>query len=93
VPHRQRREISAFGEFCPHLAAPMTDGWVDRGRLVCPWHGSWFDVCSGEVLRGPSAAALPRYQTRINDGMIELRGDGQYSAPAVQARDGTEGAK
>jgi len=33
-------EISAFGEFCPHLAAPMTDCWVDRGRLVCPWHGS-----------------------------------------------------
>lgn len=66
-------EIAAFGEFCPHLAAPMADGWVDRGRLVCPWHGSRFDVCSGEVLRGPSAARLPRYQTRINDGMIELR--------------------
>ncbi|ORV15448.1 (2Fe-2S)-binding protein [Mycobacterium celatum] len=66
-------EIAAFGEFCPHLAAPMADGWVDRGRLVCPWHGSRFDVCSGEVLRGPSAAPLPRYQTRINDGMIELR--------------------
>lgn len=75
-------EIAAFGEFCPHLAAPMTDGWVDRGRLVCPWHGSRFDLCSGEVLRGPSAAPLPRYQTRINDGMIELRGDGQHSLPA-----------
>jgi uncharacterized membrane protein len=23
-------EVSAFGEFCPHLAAPMADGWVDR---------------------------------------------------------------
>lgn len=68
-------DIAAFGEFCPHLAAPMADGWVDRGRLVCPWHGSRFDVCSGEVLRGPSAAPLPRYQTRINDGMIELRNE------------------
>lgn len=75
-------EVAAFGEFCPHLAAPMSDGWVDRGRLVCPWHGSRFDVCSGAVLRGPSAAPLPRYQTRINDGMIELRGDGQHSLPA-----------
>jgi nitrite reductase/ring-hydroxylating ferredoxin subunit len=75
-------EIAAFGEFCPHLAAPMSDGWVDRGRLVCPWHGSRFDVCSGAVVRGPSAAPLPRYQTRINDGMIELRGDGQHSLPA-----------
>jgi nitrite reductase/ring-hydroxylating ferredoxin subunit len=74
--------VSAFGEFCPHLAAPMTDGWVDRGRLVCPWHGSRFCVESGAVLRGPSAAPLPRYQTRINDGMIELRSDGQHSLPA-----------
>lgn len=74
--------VAAFGEFCPHLAAPMSDGWVDRGRLVCPWHGSRFDVCSGAVLRGPSAAPLPRYQTRINDGMIELRGDGQHLLPA-----------
>ncbi len=75
-------EVAAFGEFCPHLAAPMSDGWVDRGRLVCPWHGSRFDLCSGEVLRGPSAAPLPRYQTRINDGMIELRSDDEHSLPA-----------
>lgn len=71
-------EVSAFGELCPHLAAPMADGWVDRGRLVCPWHGSRFDVESGEVLRGPAAAPLPCYQTRISDGMIELRGNGQH---------------
>jgi nitrite reductase/ring-hydroxylating ferredoxin subunit/uncharacterized membrane protein len=66
-------EVSAFGEFCPHLAAPMADGWVDRGRIVCPWHGSRFALDSGEVLRGPSAAPLPCYQARVADGMIEVR--------------------
>lgn len=75
-------EVSAFGEFCPHLAAPMADGWVDRGRIVCPWHGSRFDVDSGEVLRGPAAAPLPRYQARISDGMIELRGEAQHPLEA-----------
>jgi nitrite reductase/ring-hydroxylating ferredoxin subunit len=77
-------DIAAFGEFCPHLAAPMRDGWVDRGRLVCPWHGSRFDVCSGAVLRGPSAAPLPRYQARINDGMIELRGQARLERGRAQ---------
>ncbi len=67
-------QVAAFGELCPHLAAPMSDGWIDRGHIVCPWHGSRFDVESGAVLRGPSAAALPCYPTRISDGMIELRG-------------------
>ncbi len=75
-------DVAAFGEFCPHLAAPMSDGWVDRGRLVCPWHGSRFDVCSGAVVRGPSAAPLPRYQTRIVDGMIELRDESRHSLTA-----------
>ena len=70
-------EVCAFGEFCPHLAAPMADGWLDRGRLVCPWHGSWFSAESGEVLRGPSAAPLPCYEARLVDGMIEVRGEAQ----------------
>ncbi|WP_428343040.1 Rieske 2Fe-2S domain-containing protein [Mycobacterium sp.] len=67
-------KVSVFGEFCPHLAAPMADGWVDRGRIVCPWHGSWFSVDSGQVLRGPSAAPLPHYDARLVDGMVEVRG-------------------
>jgi nitrite reductase/ring-hydroxylating ferredoxin subunit/uncharacterized membrane protein len=70
-------EVSAFGEFCPHLAAPMADGWVDRGRIVCPWHGSWFATESGEVIRGPSAAPLPCYQARLVDGMVEVRSEEQ----------------
>ncbi|MCV7100478.1 Rieske 2Fe-2S domain-containing protein [Mycobacterium palustre] len=68
-------QVSAFGEFCPHLAAPMSDGWVDRGRIVCPWHGSWFEAESGEVLRGPAAAPLPCYQARLVDGMVEVRAE------------------
>jgi nitrite reductase/ring-hydroxylating ferredoxin subunit/uncharacterized membrane protein len=67
-------QVAAFGELCPHLAAPMADGWVDRGRIVCPWHGSRFKIETGEVSRGPAAAPLPCYQARINDGTIELRG-------------------
>jgi nitrite reductase/ring-hydroxylating ferredoxin subunit/uncharacterized membrane protein len=70
-------EVSAFGEFCPHLAAPMVDGWVDRGRLVCPWHGSWFAAESGEVLRGPAAAPLLCYEARLTNGMVEVRGEQQ----------------
>ncbi len=51
-----------------------SDGWVDRGRIVCPWHGSRFARGSGKVLRGPATAPLPCYQARILEGMIELRG-------------------
>lgn len=73
-------EVAAYGEFCPHLAAPMADGWMDRGRLVCPWHGSWFAAESGEVVRGPAAAPLPCYEARLVDGVVEVRGE-QQPAP------------
>ncbi len=68
-------KVAAFGEFCPHLAAPMEDGWVDRGRLVCPWHGSWFAIESGRVVRGPAAAPLPCYEARLVNGTVEVRGE------------------
>ncbi|ETW22612.1 Rieske 2Fe-2S domain-containing protein [Mycobacterium gastri] len=77
-------QVAAFGEFCPHLAAPMADGWIDRGRLVCPWHGSRFALESGEVLRGPSAAPLPCYEARLVDGMVQVRGDGHEGLPASE---------
>jgi nitrite reductase/ring-hydroxylating ferredoxin subunit/uncharacterized membrane protein len=79
------QQVSAFGEYCPHMAAPMADGWVDRGRIVCPWHGSRFDVDSGEVLRGPAAASLPHYEARVRDGMIEVRGGSHHSLEAGTA--------
>jgi nitrite reductase/ring-hydroxylating ferredoxin subunit/uncharacterized membrane protein len=66
--------VSAVGEFCPHLAAPMIDGWIDRGRIVCPWHGSQFDTETGDVVRGPAASPLPCYEARTRNGMIEVRG-------------------
>ena len=74
VLHRDGDDVLAVGEYCPHLAAPMSDGWVDRGRVVCPWHGSRFECQSGEVLKGPATASLPRYPTRIRGGMVEVRG-------------------
>lgn len=92
--------VSAFGGYCPHLAAPMEDGWLDRGRLVCPWHGSQFDAETGEVARGPAAAPLPCYQARLRDGMVELRdsaphpvGSGKHKYVTVEAVDGLEAAE
>jgi nitrite reductase/ring-hydroxylating ferredoxin subunit/uncharacterized membrane protein len=74
VLYRNEDHVLAVGEHCPHLGAPMSDGWIDRGRIVCPWHGSRFACNSGEVLRGPATAALPSYPTRVRDGFVEVCG-------------------
>jgi nitrite reductase/ring-hydroxylating ferredoxin subunit/uncharacterized membrane protein len=74
VLYRNDGRVLAVGERCPHLGAPMCDGWIDRDRIVCPWHGSRFACESWEVLRGPATAALPSYPARVRDGLVEVRG-------------------
>ncbi|OBH25742.1 (2Fe-2S)-binding protein [Mycobacterium sp. E342] len=74
VLYRTDDRVLAVGARCPHLGAPMDDGWIDRDRIVCPWHGSRFACESGEVLRGPATVALPHYPTRIREGFVEVRG-------------------
>jgi uncharacterized protein DUF5914/Rieske 2Fe-2S protein len=46
---------------CPHLGADLSTGRVDRGELVCPWHG--FRV-TGEAV--PGWSPLPAH----DDGVI-----------------------
>lgn len=75
VLYQTNGRVLAVGEHCPHLGAPMCDGWIDNGRIVCPWHGSRFACASGEVLRGLATAALPSYSARVRDGMVEVRGN------------------
>ncbi|HTM85488.1 MAG TPA: Rieske 2Fe-2S domain-containing protein [Mycobacterium sp.] len=82
VLYRDGEQVAAVGEYCPHLAAPMADGWVDRGSIVCPWHGSQFCIETGQVVRGPAAAPLPCYETRLRDGMVELRNGAQQPGTA-----------
>jgi len=39
---------------CRHLYADLARGSIDRnGCLVCPWHGSKYDVKTGRMVRGP----------------------------------------
>lgn len=66
-------QIAALGGRCPHLGGPTAEGWLYQGSLVCPWHGSRFDLQTGAVVRGPATAPLPCFETRVRDGNIEIR--------------------
>lgn len=70
---RSGGEVAAVGQHCAHLGAPMSEGWVHRGQLVCPWHGSRFRLDDGEPASGPATAPLASYDVRVRDGWIEVR--------------------
>jgi nitrite reductase/ring-hydroxylating ferredoxin subunit len=44
----------AVSRRCRHQLADLSRGSVDaQGCLVCPWHGSRYDVRTGAMVRGP----------------------------------------
>ena len=47
-------ELFAVTRRCRHLYADLANGRIDKdGCLVCPWHGSKYDVKTGRMVRGP----------------------------------------
>jgi nitrite reductase (NADH) small subunit len=44
---RSQGEWSLFDNTCPHLGAPLGQGTLVDGLLVCPWHYWSFDARSG----------------------------------------------
>lgn len=47
-------EMFAVTRRCRHLNADLANGSIDEdGCLVCPWHGSKYDVQTGRMVRGP----------------------------------------
>lgn len=65
--------IFALAETCAHLGGPLSEGKIEGNTVVCPWHGSRFELESGEVVDGPSAFPQPCLKTRIRDGQVEVR--------------------
>jgi nitrite reductase/ring-hydroxylating ferredoxin subunit len=56
-----------------HAGGPLHEGKVEDGRVTCPWHASTFNLADGSLVRGPATAPQPSYETRVQDGKIEVR--------------------
>jgi nitrite reductase/ring-hydroxylating ferredoxin subunit len=66
-------EVCAIAATCSHLGGPLDKGERDGDTVVCPWHGSRFDLCTGEVQGGPAVYPQPRYEARVRSDKVEIR--------------------
>jgi nitrite reductase/ring-hydroxylating ferredoxin subunit/uncharacterized membrane protein len=73
--------ICAIGETCAHAGGPLAEGRLDGDDVICPWHFSRFDVCTGTVKGGPATISQVRYETRVQNGQIEVRLSPQAAQP------------
>jgi nitrite reductase (NADH) small subunit len=42
---------------CPHEGGPLSEGTIEDGRVVCPWHQYAFDVHTGTSANDPDVKA------------------------------------
>jgi nitrite reductase/ring-hydroxylating ferredoxin subunit/uncharacterized membrane protein len=59
---RTERGYAAFDDRCTHKGGPLSDGVLICGTVQCPWHGSQFDVHTGEVKCGPAEKEIRTYE-------------------------------
>lgn len=63
----------AIANTCTHAGGPLAEGEREGNSVICPWHGSRFDLCSGEVLEGPATEPQRRFEARLREGKVEVR--------------------
>ncbi|MEX3931657.1 FAD-dependent oxidoreductase [Paraburkholderia phymatum] len=64
---RSGKAVHALSAECPHAGAPLEEGALCNGRLVCPWHKATFDIASGAIIEPPALLPLMRYPVHLAD--------------------------
>jgi nitrite reductase/ring-hydroxylating ferredoxin subunit len=64
----------AIANECTHVGGPLGEGRLDGTTVTCPWHGSQFDVTTGQVVKGPARRPVATYPVRVqgNDVFVAL---------------------
>jgi 3-phenylpropionate/trans-cinnamate dioxygenase ferredoxin component len=67
-------ELLALEDRCSHDDGPLCEGdWdPEEGVVVCPRHGSNFDIRTGVPLSLPAIEPVETYAVRVENGTIEV---------------------
>jgi uncharacterized membrane protein/nitrite reductase/ring-hydroxylating ferredoxin subunit len=63
----------AFDDHCTHRGGSLAGGSLICGTVQCPWHGSQFDVKTGEIKAGPAIEKIIVYTLQQSNGKFYLQ--------------------
>ncbi len=71
---RRGTNVYAVANHCTHRGCSLNEGdFPGESTVVCPCHGSTFDLRTGSILHGPATAPQPAYLTRMREENIEVK--------------------
>jgi ferredoxin-NADP reductase/nitrite reductase/ring-hydroxylating ferredoxin subunit len=71
----------AIGSICTHEGGPLADGTLEGYEVECPWHGSKFDVRTGEVTSPPASEPEQAYEVKVDGNNILIKTQGKRKSP------------
>ena len=75
--------LCATQDKCTHRQGPLSKGELDGSTVTCPLHGSQFNVCTGEVLRGPATDPLKTYRVTVDGDIGHVEAGDAAAAKSV----------
>jgi 3-phenylpropionate/trans-cinnamate dioxygenase ferredoxin component len=58
-------QIYAIEDVCTHDGGELDQGELEGDRIMCPRHGSYFDVRTGDALTLPAVLPVATYSVRV----------------------------
>jgi 3-phenylpropionate/trans-cinnamate dioxygenase ferredoxin component len=59
----------ATSNMCPHRGASLAEGFLDRGKVFCPWHCFDFNLKTGECEMVPSLR-IQTYEVKVDNDEV-----------------------
>ena len=66
--------LYAINNNCPHSTGPLIKGRLFDLIVTCPWHGSQFNIETGQCDNGPATSNVITYpvHTKADDIFVEI---------------------
>lgn len=60
-------QFAVLDNACPHRQGPLSEGTLEEGKVLCPWHAWAFDLKTGEADHEPGE--------KVQVYLLELQGE------------------
>eukprot|EP00128_Syssomonas_multiformis_P006157 Colp12_sorted_trinity150504_noHs@6846 len=68
-------QYKAVGALCPHYGAPLIKGTFASNCVRCPWHGSKYNVDTGDIEDFPTNYPIHKFDVRVDGETVFISGE------------------